>query len=77
MEDRVKTFEFSSVRKSMTVVINHENEHGDKFYRVLTKGASEKVLEMCKFILDENDDVSVVVVVVKLLLYLCLYFCLL
>ena len=76
MEDRVKTFEFSSVRKSMTVVINHENEHGDKFYRVLTKGASEKVLEMCKFILDENDDVSVVVVV-KLLLYLCLYFCLL
>ena len=43
----------------MTVVVNHENEQGDKFYRVLTKGASEKVLEMCKFILDDNDEVSV------------------
>eukprot|EP00800_Vazella_pourtalesii_P020551 TRINITY_DN7314_c0_g1_i2.p1 TRINITY_DN7314_c0_g1~~TRINITY_DN7314_c0_g1_i2.p1 ORF type:complete len:854 (-),score=227.21 TRINITY_DN7314_c0_g1_i2:1277-3838(-) len=57
VEERVKTFEFSSVRKSMTVVVNHENEQGDKFYRVLTKGASEKVLEMCKFILDDNDEV--------------------
>ncbi|KAI6654104.1 Plasma membrane calcium-transporting ATPase 2 isoform X3 [Oopsacas minuta] len=57
VEDRVKTLEFSSVRKSMTVVINHVNENGDKFYRVLTKGASEKVLDMCKFILDENDNV--------------------
>ena len=74
MEDRVKTFEFSSVRKSMTVVINHENEHGDKFYRVLTKGASEKVLEMCNYIIDGNDDVSVVVKLLLFSVYIVVYF---
>ena len=58
VEERVKTFEFSSVRKSMTVVINHTNEKGEKMYRVLTKGASEKLLDSCTYILDENENVS-------------------
>ena len=61
VEERVKTFEFSSVRKSMTVVIRHKSEKGE-VYRVLTKGAAEKVLDMCKYIVDEQENVSLGVI---------------
>jgi Ca2+ transporting ATPase len=50
----VHTYTFNSGRKSMSTCINNPLVAGG--YRMFTKGASEMVLNKCKYILDENGN---------------------
>lgn len=52
-ETIVKQFTFNSARKSMSTVI--PLPHGG--HRLLTKGASEIVLDKCTHIMDSDGDV--------------------
>ena len=53
-ETIVKQFTFNSARKSMSTVIPLPRGG----YRLLTKGASEIVLDKCTHIIGNNGDVS-------------------
>ena len=50
----VHVYTFNSGRKSMSTCINHPSVK--KGYRLFSKGASEMVLNRCKYILDENGN---------------------
>ena len=50
----VHVYTFNSSRKSMSTCIKHPSVKGG--FRLFSKGASEMVLNRCKFILDENGN---------------------
>ncbi|VDP06028.1 unnamed protein product [Soboliphyme baturini] len=53
-ETFVKVYTFNSVRKSMTTVIKKSDDQGG--YRVFSKGASEVILQKCKYILTKDGE---------------------
>ncbi|KAL3097286.1 hypothetical protein niasHT_029602 [Heterodera trifolii] len=56
-ESIIKLYKYTSVRKSMSTVIELKYEHASA-YRVFSKGASKSILKNCKWMLKKNGKLS-------------------
>jgi magnesium-transporting ATPase (P-type) len=51
-DKHVKVFTFNSARKMMSTVVDYKNTQGGGCYRLFSKGASEIVLNKCRYYLN-------------------------